>query len=117
MAMRLPFFRPCNGLVRERNGSEETWPRIALGLSQSPFQTRCRETGPTKMDSPVKGLGLTGTMRLPRSPLLAPLLIIALLVSLTAAAWAVSWAVSVALWTLSGAIALIVFAVLLRDDD
>jgi hypothetical protein len=56
-------------------------------------------------------------MRLPRSPLLAPLLIIALLVSLTAAAWAESWAVSVALCTLSGAIALNMFAALLRDND
>ena len=62
-------------------------------------------------------MGLTGTMRLPRSPFLAPLLIIALLVSLTAAAWAKTWTNSVALWTLSGAIALMVFAVLLRDDD
>jgi len=69
------------------------------------------------MDSPDKSLGLTGTMRLPRSPLLAPLLIITLLVSLTAAAWTETWAGSVALWTLSGAIALIVFAVLLRDDN
>jgi len=56
-------------------------------------------------------------MRLPGSPLLAPLLIITLLISLTAAAWTETWAGSVVLWTLSGAIALIVFAVLLRDDD
>lgn len=71
----------------------------------------------TKKDSPDKSLGLTGTMRLPGSPLLAPLLIITLLISLTAAAWTETWAGSVVLWTLSGAIALIVFAVLLRDDD
>lgn len=115
--MRLPFFRPCNGAVRERNGSEETWPRIALGLSQRLLGTRCRETEPTEMDSPGKGKGLTSTMRLPRSPILAPLLIIALLVSLTAAAGAELWAVSVALWTFSGVIALIMFKVLLRDDD
>jgi len=69
------------------------------------------------MDSPRKGLGLTGTMRLSRSPFLVPLLIIALLVCLTAAAWAKTWAGSVALWTLSGAIALTMFAVLLRDED
>lgn len=69
------------------------------------------------MDSPDKGLGLTDTMRLARSPLLAPLLIISLLVSLAAAAWAKIWAGSITLWTLSGAIALMMFAVLLRDDD
>ena len=101
----------------ERNGSEETWPRIALGLPHRLFRMRCRGRYPTKMDSPDKGLGLTGTMRLARSHLLAPLLIIGLLASLTAAAWAKTWAGSITLWTLSGAIVLMMFAVLLRNDD
>lgn len=61
-------------------------------------------------------MGLTGPMRLPRSSILAPSLIAVLLVSLTAAGWARTWTGSVGLWTLSGVIALVLFAALLRDD-
>lgn len=64
-----------------------------------------------------KGLGLTGTMRLPRSPLFAPLLIIVLLVSVTGAGWAKTWSGSVVLWLLSGIVALVMFAALLRDSE
>lgn len=61
-------------------------------------------------------MGLFGAMRLPRSSTLAPSLIAALLVSLTAASWAPTWTSSVVLWLLSGVIALLLFAALLRDD-
>lgn len=62
-------------------------------------------------------LGLTGDMRLPRSPLFAPFLIVALLVSVTGAGWATTWTGSVMLWILSGVIALVMFAALLRDAE
>ena len=60
-------------------------------------------------DSPATGLALTGTMRLPRSRLLAPLLMI----GLTAA----TWAGSVARWTIGGAGALVSRAAHLHDID
>lgn len=56
-------------------------------------------------------------MRLPRSPLFVPLLIVVLLVSITGAGWATTWIGSVLLWILSGAIALVLFAALLRDPE
>jgi membrane associated rhomboid family serine protease len=56
-------------------------------------------------------------MRLPRSPLFVLLLIIVLLASITGAGWATTWTGSVLLWILSGAIAFIMFAALLRDSD
>jgi len=62
-------------------------------------------------------LGLPGAMRLPRSPLFVPLLIVVLLVSITGAGWATTWIGSVLLWILSGAIALVLFAALLRDSE
>jgi len=62
-------------------------------------------------------LGLTGATRLPRSPLFAPLLIVVLLTSITGAGWATTWTASVVLWILSGVIALVMFAALLRDSD
>ncbi|RYD26194.1 MAG: hypothetical protein EOP89_07540 [Lysobacteraceae bacterium] len=62
-------------------------------------------------------MGLTGAMRLPRSPLFVPSLIIVLLASITGAGWATTWTSSVLLWILSGAIALVMFAALLHDPD
>jgi len=56
-------------------------------------------------------------MRLPRSPLFVPLLIVVLLVSITGAGWATTWIASVLLCILSGAIALVLFAALLRDSE
>ena len=62
-------------------------------------------------------MGLTDVMRLPRSSLLVPLLIVVLLASITGAGWATSWIASVLLWILSGAMALVLFAALLRDSE
>jgi len=56
-------------------------------------------------------------MRFPRSPLFSPLLIVALLVSVTGAGWAKTWSGSVVLWILSGIVALVMFAALLRDSE
>lgn len=56
-------------------------------------------------------------MRLPRSPLFAPFLIVVLLASLTGAGWATTWIGSMVLWITSGAIALVMFAALLRDPE
>ncbi len=62
-------------------------------------------------------MGLTGSMRLPRSPIFVPALIVVLLASITGAGWATTWIGSVLLWILSGAIALVLFAALLRDPE